>query len=210
MSPDIQREAIKLFSCLEYGEQLAYDCALEQSKIIESKKSQRFLKVQALQEFMHAKFYNKAIDHIDSRNKRYLPKSLIIYADRLRQAMVNKDVTDYLVGSQVVLEGFGEQLLLNLNIGLDKHDVGFKRIRKLIIRQEQSHHAFGIRALKSQLEEGKVKSERIGTLMSEYLYHVQCIINEMEEVFYYFDERPEDYYEPLIAELPDWLKGTVK
>lgn len=192
MSPEYLREATRLFSSLEYGEQLAHECALRQSAIIGCNKSRKFLKVQALQEFMHAKFYNKAIDHIGSNKKNHIPDALTVYAKRLQQAMKKEDTTDYLVGSQVVLEGFGEQIIQRLNVELDNHGIGFKRIRKLIIRQEQSHQAFGLQMLKSQIENGETKIEYVEELVSEYLHHIQSIIVEMDDVFGSFDANAED------------------
>jgi hypothetical protein len=177
MTPEQRTQAARLFTALEYGEQLAHRCAVHQARFAESGQSACFLRAQARQE---------AFPH-------------------LARAMDNRDTTESLVASQIVLEGFGEQILQRLNRGLDNLNIGFRRQRYLVLQQEQSHYAFGLNALRTKLELNETTQETIRSQTGFYLQMVNRIIDEMRDIFGVLDEDADDYKDSLIQGLPAWL-----
>ena len=112
-----------------------------------------------------------------------------------------------MTGSQIVLEGFGEQIISRLNRGMDNQGIGFRRLRRKLLRQEQSHYAFGLRMLEQQTSSA-ANVERIPDLAADYLQQVHSIIDEMSDVFYSLDEDPGEYRADLLDNLPDWIRGS--
>ncbi|MGB5718492.1 MAG: hypothetical protein WBN81_15530 [Gammaproteobacteria bacterium] len=210
MHPETRRQATRLFAALEYGEQLAHNCARQQLHWIDDTRAQRFLKTQARQEASHATFYRCAAEWLMPGHHYQPPASLRQYGKRLQRALDNNDLCDSLTGSQIVLEGFGEQIISRLNRGMDNHGIGFRRIRQLLLRQEQSHYAFGLRMLQQQTASEAANAGRIQTLAADYLQQVQRIMEEMSDVFVSLDEDPGEYCNDLLDNLPDWIRGPCR
>lgn len=154
MTPEQRQQTTRLFVALEYGEQLAQRCALHQSTLVENNKAHRFLRAQARQEHFHAFLFHQTADWLSPKHRIAVPEALQGFGRSLDQALQRNDLIECLVGSQIVLEGFGEQILKRLNRVLDNHNIGLSRQQRLILHQEQSHCAFGTRTLKTQLEQG--------------------------------------------------------
>lgn len=206
MHPETRRQAARLFVALEYGEQLAHDCARQQLRWIGDSRAQRFLNAQARQEASHAGFYRRAAEWLLPGHHYKPPLTLRQYGNRLQHALDNNDICDSLSGSQVVLEGFGEQIISRLNRGMDNHGIGFRRLRRILLRQEQSHYAFGLRMLQQQSISTPADAERIPALAADYLQQVHHIIHEMSDVFVSLDEDPAEYCTDLLGNLPDWIR----
>ena len=198
----------RLFAALQYGEQLAHDCALRQRHWIDGSRAQRFLLVQARQEAAHAAFYGRAAEWLLPRHRYRAPQTLQQYGSRLQRALDNNDLCDSLTGSQIVLEGFGEQIILRLNRGMDNQGIGFAQLRQLVLRQEQSHFAFGQRMLEPQAASEPAVGERIQLLAADFLYQVNLIVDEMTDVFVVLDEDPAEFRSGLLESLPVWIRGS--
>lgn len=206
MTTEIRREMLRLFVALEYGEQLAHQCASRQSSWVNNIKMQRFLKAQARQELAHARFFAMATNCLQSKHHYTPPVALKQFASYLEKAITKRNLTESMVGSQIVLEGFGEQILHRLNRGLDKNGTGFRKVRYRLLRQEQSHYAFGMHTLEAQVQDGETSPEHITELAGTYLQFVSNILVEMADVFYVLDEDPEDYATDLVNNLPVWIR----
>lgn len=207
MHPETRRQVTRLFTALEFGEQLAHDCARQQARWIGDPRARRFLITQARQEAAHAAFYRRAAEWLTPRHHYQAPKTLQRYGRRLQHALDNNDLCDSLTGSQIVLEGFGEQIISRLNRGMDNHGIGFRRLRRILLRQERSHYAFGLRMLRQQTVSETANSGRIQALAADYLQQVHSIIDEMSDVFVSLDEDPGEYCTDLLDNLPDWIRG---
>ena len=207
MHPEARRQVTRLFAALEYGEQLAHDCARQQACWIGTPRAQRFLNAQARQEATHAAFYRRAAEWLMPGHHYQAPKSLQQYGRRLQRALDNNDPCDSLTGSQIVLEGFGEQIILRLNRGMDNHGIGFRHLRRILLRQERSHYAFGLHMLQQQIATEPANSGRVKSLAADYLQQVHVIIDEMSDVFISLDEDPGEYRTDLLGNLPDWIRG---
>ena len=129
-----------------------------------------------------------------------------MFGNKLEIALQRKDLTESLVGQQIVLEAFGGAILYHLNRGLDNQGIGLRTIRERILQQEQSHTNFGEEFLKKQLLTRKTTIEKIHALISEYLLLVETIIDEMSDVFICLDEDPDEYKKYINTNLSHWLK----
>ena len=154
-----------------------------------------------------AVFYRRAAEWLMPRHHYQAPKTLQRYGRCLQHALDNNDLCDSLTGSQIVLEGFGEQIISRLNRGMDNHGIGFRRLRRILLRQERSHYAFGLRMLRQQTVSETANSVRIQVLAADYLQQVHSIIDEMSDVFVSLDEDPGEYSTDLLDNLPDWIRG---
>lgn len=207
MHPETRRQVTRLFTALEYGEQLAHDCARQQARWIADPRARRFLIAQARQEASHATFYRRAAEWLMPGHHYQTPKTLQQYGRRLQRALDNNDLCDSLTASQVVLEGFGEQIIIRLNRGMDNHGIGFRHMRRILLRQEHSHYAFGLRMLQQQTASEPASSGRIQALAADYLRQIHGIIDEMSDVFVSLDEDPGEYCTDLLDNLPHWIRG---
>jgi hypothetical protein len=209
MTSETRKEVLRLYVALEFGEQLAHKCALQQASWVTNKKMQRFLHTQAKQEFAHARFFSMAANRIQIKHQYAPPDSLKQFASRLEQSISKKNLVETMVGSQIVLESFGEQILLRLNKGLDKSGTGFKKIRHTLLRQEQSHSAFGMHTLNTLIQNDEVSVNQVGELTGEYLLYINKITDEMSEVFHVLGEDPKGYTSDIVNNLPVWLRESL-
>jgi len=206
MTVEHRCQVARLFVALEYGEQLAHQCALYQFTALENKQAQAFLQAQARQEAEHASLFAMAIDWLTPKHAYTVPSALQRFGQRLLAAQARNDLSECLIASQIILEGFGEQILLHLNRGMDNYNIGFKQQRHLILRQEQSHHAFGLKVLASQLDSGQTTPARVHALTQDYLHLIQQVTDEMGDIFAALDEDAQEYRQALIDQLPAWLQ----
>jgi len=206
---EIRRELLHLFVALEYGEQLAHQCATEQANWVTDDKARRFLRMQAKQEQSHARFFSMSANSLKSKHQFTPPDALKQFATRLEKAIKHRNLTESMVGSQIVLEGFGEQILLRLNQGLDNKGTSFKKIRHALLRQEQSHYAFGMHTLETQIQKNETSIEQVCELTSEYMQYVYLILHELTDVFLILDEDPDVYATDLVKNLPTWLRENL-
>ena len=178
MTPEQRRQTTRIFQSLEYGEQLATRCALHQSTLVKTTKESKFLRAQARQERFHAFFYHQAAKWLSPKCRKSIPPSLIQFGQYLDDAMQRNDLVECLVGSQIVLEGFGGQILIRLNRGLDNHNIGLKRQRQMILRQEQNHRAFGIKTLGNEIKQERAHIETVFRLSDKYVELTRDITEE--------------------------------
>ena len=205
MTPSQRDQTARLFAVLAHGEVMAHDCARRQAELVDDRRCQRFLQVQAQQERAHRMLFDRAADWMAPKQKRVLPPAMIEFEQRLHRALACGDLTESLVASQVVLEGLGEQILSRLNRGLDEQGIGLSRQRRVLLHQEQGHFAFGQRLLLRRLQAGQAGIGQMQELAGGYLLLVTAMIAEMAEVFDVLDEDANEYTDGLIAALPCWL-----
>lgn len=205
MTPSQRDQTARLFAVLAHGEVMAHDCARRQAELVDDRRCQRFLQVQAQQERVHRMLFDRAAAWMAPKQKRVLPPAMIEFEQRLHRALARGDLTESLVASQVVLEGLGEQILSRLNRGLDEQGIGLSRQRRVLLHQEQGHFAFGQRLLLRQLQAGQAGIGQLQELAGGYLLLVTAMIAEMAEVFDVLDEDAREYTDGLIAALPCWL-----
>ncbi len=207
LSAATRRHISRLFSALEYGEQLAQECARRQAAMVDSGHLQRLLLRQARQEAFHARCFRHACRHLDAGRHQRPPTALRRFGCRLSTALQREDLTETLVGQQIVLEGFGEAVLARLSTGMDRQGVGLAGLRRAVLQQEREHQALGQRLLAELIETGAARGELVHEQAQGYLILVDDILADMAEVFLSLDEDPRDYVQDLKAGLPPWLQA---
>lgn len=198
----------RLFACMAYGEGIARECALRQAEIAGRAAMRRFLLRQARQEEHHARVFERVALCITPRGSGPVPPVLRRYRRELERACARTDLLETLVGQQIVLEGFGELVLDRMNRKLDQRWVGFGRLRRLLIHQEQGHRAFGGRAVQKMIERDPTGRERAGDAARRYLALTDGIVDELEPVFTVTGADPALYKRALRAGLPGWFGGS--
>lgn len=194
----------RLFSCLEYGEQLSHDCAVRQTNL-ETVDSNRFFIRQARQEQYHAKVFNRVILCITPRGPKQVPAALKRFRMRLERAWERGDLVETLVGQQIILEGLGELILYKMDKKFDQRGIGFNRVRKILLHQERGHQTFGHRMVIGLVNSGVARIEQISILASEYLVLVDRILNDLQPMFDVVGADANQYKIELRERLPNWV-----
>ena len=88
---------------------------------------------------------------------------------------------------------------------MDHQRIGFARQRNLILRQERSHHAFGLHAVRRHVEQGLTTPEHVRSLAADFLDLSQRMAQDMASVFVALDEDADAYFRALTQKLPSWL-----
>lgn len=194
----------RLFASLEYGEQMAHDCAMSQVRFFDDR-CRGFFARQARQEKHHAQVFRRVILCATPFAAAAVPPGLKRFRSDLEAACNRRDQVESLVGQQVVLEGFGELVLFRMDRKFDQRGVGFRRVRKILLHQEQGHLAFGERVLRGLLESGAARLDRIQDTAARYLYQVDQILDELQPVFEVVDADCDGYKKELRQRLPQWV-----
>lgn len=204
--PAQRQQLAYLFMTLTYGERLAQACAVRQAMLVSNHHARRFLEIQSRQEGLHATLFEQVHRWLAPRQAIREPTALRRFGHRLEQALARNDLVASLLGGQIVLEGLGSQILQQLDQGMDNSGLGCKRLRRLIIRQEQSHHAFGDRLLRDTLIDAAVSPQQAWVLAQDYLQLADELLDEMADVFAVLDEPLDSYRQQLHTSLPAWLR----
>ena len=163
-----------------------------------------FLSRQADQETHHAKVFNRVVSCITPRRTPKVPVALRQLGLQLERAASLNNLVETLVGQQIVLEGFGELILLRLNKKFDQRRIGFKRLRHTISQQEQGHQVFGERMLHTLVHRGNESCDGVRDLAQEYLFLVDRILGELQPMFDVVGANADQYKVELRTQIPQW------
>lgn len=143
MAPAHRRALGVFLRHLAQGERVAQRAATRQATLAPTARLSRFLRSQARQEQSHALIFDGFACALGAAplDLRHCPYRA--YADRLDAAVDRGDFLDSVIGTQVVLEALGELLLARLDRGIGRHGNHLRRLRRRILAQEATHHAFG-------------------------------------------------------------------
>jgi hypothetical protein len=198
----------QLLQFMVLGEQLAHDCAKAQATLVREPGLQRFLAGQAKQEGRHALVFQWAIRWLAPRG----PQSLVIshqmnqYRRLLMTALTRGDVAESLLAEQIILEGLGQAILQRLETGLLKRDAPFRKLRQILLQQEEAHHDFGLRTLKRMLDNGHTSIDHLRELAPAYLELGKALLFSAQDSFYFIREDPHEYWKDFQRGLPVWLR----
>ena len=197
----------RLLTFIERGERLAHDCAQAQAALAPEAGMRRFLLGQARQEGLHAISFNWAIRWLAPRHVGEAPflKPFDQYAKRLHAALQRKDFAESLLAEQIVLEGLGEALLKKIEVGMIKRKAPFKKLRRMLLHQEEAHHAFGVRNLQRAIDRQEISTEQLCHQAQEYLLLAESMISSVTDLFDAIDEDPKEYLADFHRHLPSWL-----
>jgi hypothetical protein len=205
--PDERVPLARLLQFLEHGERLAHDCALVQSALTPDPSMRRFLAGQARQEALHAAVFHGAVAWLAPRHLGDCPvlPPLERYRALIDQAIRERRFAETFLAEQVILEGLGEAILKRLEAGLVKRQAGFGRLRRILLHQEEAHHAFGLRALERTIQAGQASPEALKDRAPEYLAVADEMVMALRDLFASIDEDAGAYVKDAKAALPQWL-----
>lgn len=198
----------RLLTFLEHGEQLAHDCAKGQAVLAPDRGTRRFLESQARQEGAHALVFQGAIAWLAPRHLGGCPvlPPLERYRSLLEEALAGGRFAETLMAEQIILEGLGEAILQRIEFGLAKREAPFGRLRRILLHQEEAHHAFGRRALERMIASGMASREELRVRAQEYLALMGGMVTTLANLFELIDEDPALYAGNATSYLPDWLR----
>lgn len=99
----------------------------------------------------------------------------------------------------------GDVVLEAIDAGIERRGLGFKRLRRMLRQQEQTHHAFGLHQLTSLVAADAALPARLQVQAKNYLEVIDTMFTELEESFLDFGENPSDYRRAFQQRLPGWL-----
>lgn len=212
LARDERTQIARLFNFLMHGEYLAHDCAQKQAQFFSDAPSHKFFSSQAHQEHLHARIFKAGIGILKPRGigeplgKQPMEK----YRYLLESALERGDEAESLLAMQVILEGLGDVSLNRISKGFPTRGLGFERVRKLVVGQEDAHHHFGLRRLNQCFETDADIPSSLKSRAEDYLELADQIMQSVAPLFDYFDEDIADYTCELKQNLPQWITGAEK
>ena len=118
-------------------------------RLLPRRNSGRFLQTQAHQEAFHAVVFQGVIHWLAPRGPADAapPSSMERYRGLMESALARGDLAESLLALQVLLEAMGDVVLEAIDTGSERRGLGFRRLRRVLRQQEQTHHAFGVHQL---------------------------------------------------------------
>ncbi len=197
----------RLLTFLEQGERMAQACAKAQAALVADEEERRFLFSQSRQEAGHAMIFQGAIAWLAPKRigtVSFLP-AMEEYRKSLTDALRRKALLETFLAEQVILEGLGEAVLARIDKGLAKRSVPFGRLRRILIHQEEAHHAFGCRQLRRAVDRGDVNLVCLREQAQEYLGLADTMIHALSDLFDAIDEDAALWAADVPGYLPSWL-----
>jgi rubrerythrin len=206
---DEQVPIARLLTFLEHGERMAHDCARAQAALTEDSGTRRFLLSQAKQEAMHAQVFQTAIAWLAAKHLRDAPflPALEEYRRILEDALARHDLVETFVAEQVVLEGLGEAILTRIEQGLAKRAAPFGPLRRILLKQEETHHGFGCRQLERAIERGETDRAALGQRAQRYLALTDAMVLTLCDLFESIDEDATAWARDVRTFLPEWCSA---
>lgn len=211
VTPSERVPIARLLTFLEHGERLAHDCARAQASLAPDRRMGRFLTAQARQEAMHALVFQGAIAWLAPRHlgdTPFLP-ALEQYRQLLEGALRRRDFLETLLAEQIILEGLGEAILNRIEEGLVKRNVPFRRLRHILLHQEEAHHGFGRRVIARAIVAQEVDPARLRRRAQKYLALTDQMVLTLSDLFESIAEDPAVWASDVRSYLPDWLTADL-
>lgn len=207
--PDERLPIARLLQFLEHGERMAHDCAKAQAALAPDPAMSRFLLTQARQESYHALVFQGAIAWLAPRRLGSCPllPPLERYRSMIEEAIRQDHFAETLMAEQIILEGLGEAILKRIEYGLAKRQASFGRLRRILLHQEEAHHAFGLRTLDRAFAAGLASPDELRPRGLEYLALTDAMVATLGDLFESIDEDPSAWITDAKSDLPEWLTG---
>ncbi len=208
LATDERQQISRLFAFLLEGEKLAFDCASKQAALFSDVASSKFLKNQARQEKFHYRVFKSGVGILTPRGVSNVPglNEMQEYRRLLEEALDRGDRAESLLGMQIMLEGLGDVAVNHISAGFEYRDIGTlcRRVRHLILGQEDAHHSFGLNRFDLLLDNQPVP-DYLTQRSQDYLELLESLMYALADLFHYFDEESEEYLEEFHAGLPVWI-----
>ena len=199
---DERRRALGLFLLhLACGERIAERIAGRQAALAPDARAARFFRSQARQERLHARVFHAAGGFLHAAPCDVPRDPYDAYEQRLQHAADRGNYPETVIGTQIVLEALGEVLLARLERGLARSGAGFRVLRRMMLAQESTHHAFGRTAVVSMLEAGTLAARVIDAHIAAYRRLARPMIAAAAPVLRHFALTADDIGSDLDARL---------
>jgi 1,2-phenylacetyl-CoA epoxidase catalytic subunit len=196
----------RLIRIVAAGERLAAECACRQARLAPSRRATRFLALQGRQEHMHARVFGAAAVLLAAARSDDLAESLFEpFRRMLADDLAAGRFTESLVGMQVVLEALGAVILGELDAALHARGAPLATLRREILRQEHSHHAFGVRWLERLVVSGRARPSAVASAADGYVAAIEGVLDRCRDLAADLDRQPETLTVAFRAALPPWL-----
>ena len=198
---DERRHALGLFlRHLACGERIAERIAGRQVALAPDARAARFFRSQARQERLHARVFDTAAGWLYAGSD--VPRAPYdAYELRLQRQAEHGDYAATVIGTQIVLEALGEVLLARLECGLARSGARFRILRRMMLAQEVTHHAFGRAAVASMLEGGTLAAPLLDANVAAYRRLAQPMIAAATPVLRHFALTTDDIASDLDTRL---------
>ena len=133
---------------------------------------------------------------------------MVDYGRLVEHAIDHAKLDETILAQQLILEGLGDVVLDRINFGIDQRQLGFERVRQIMLGQEHAHHSFGHRWAK---EVARNRPELIDGLRERaipYLELMDRCLNSLGGLFEAFDEDEAAYRARLRQSLPVWIQAA--
>ena len=202
--------ACQLLGFLARSEQIAANCAQQQSKLAVDKKMRAFFSTQARQERQHAFVFNRSLQWLSEKNFQQINYSgLYAFEKKLANAFDRNDLAESIVAQQLLFEGLGEITLHKVSAGIEDRGFGFQRLRKIILNQERAHHHFGEKHINAVINAPEFDVQLIAKQCKEYLEILYLVLTEMESVLEFYNQSVQGFYMQLINDLPAKVREEI-
>ena len=167
----------------------------------------KFLLNQARQESYHAIVFQANIAWIAPRHLGSCPllQPMERYSALIVDAIRRGDFAETLMAEQIILEGLGEAILRRIEEGLAKRRAPFERLRRMLILQEEAHHAFGSRTLERMFANGQTSPEALRDRGQEYLALTHAMVATLADLFSSIEEDATAWAADVRQYIPRWL-----
>ncbi len=198
---DEKKQIARLLSFLLSGEKVAHSCAAKQATLCDNEKMKRFFIKQSRQEKFHAFTFQSAILWLSPKGvDNPAQKQMQQYESILTNAINNNNLFDSIIGLQVILEAMGSIAFSRFDMGFKHRGNGYKKIRHVILAQEDLHYDFGLNYLKTCTLPTKNFNHT-----SHYLSVINDTLLSMQGLFEFFDEDSGEYISEFNKILPPWI-----
>jgi hypothetical protein len=139
-----------------------------------------------------------------------MPAVLSDWRAQIVNALQRDRLAESLLVQQVFLEGLGHIVLRQLDARLLGSDDRLSRLGRMIQRQEEQHHQFGLNQLECELRRdpsSRSRLEKIGRSLSQ---QAEDLLAGLSDAFDVLDPGHGDYVAELLAELPAHLPGVAR
>lgn len=206
--PNEQQQTGQVLHLLAHGEVLARDCARKQARLAPTRSMRRFLNAQASQESLHAHLFNGAVKVLMPKGVALAPamQQMQRFQEDINASLGRGELVPSLLAQQVILEGLGETILTCMDGGIRKRRYKFDGMRRMILRQEQAHHGFGLRQIRQLIDEGEVNVDILRDQAEHWINLCQAMLEETGELTRFFDEDPARYAQGLRLEVATLLR----
>ena len=207
---DQRRKIARLFAFLQQAEHLALDCSRQQAELFEDPADRRFLLNQSHQEAFHARVFKAGAGMLAPRGAGSVPglEALRDYRILTEEALRRGNAIESLLAMQVVFEGLGEVLVKRIDTGFDERGIRglCRRVRHLVVGQEDAHHRFGVNRVQRYLGGGELPASLLNR-GAIYIGLLEQLIESASPLFDDFDESAHDYEREFNAGLPPAIAG---